>query len=101
MSNNEEENAMRILSPEGTTGERMSALAEAPETLAGRRLIVLDNGKPGATHLMTRIAERLVERAQVDFVGARRKYTAATPCEDVLLEEIVEGADLVITGTAD
>ena len=92
---------MKIASPEGTIGERMTALAESPPTLAGRRLIILDNGKPGAAHLMTRVAERLVERAQVDFVGVRRKYTAATPCEDALLQEIVEGADLVITGTAD
>jgi hypothetical protein len=34
-------------------------------------------------------------------VGARRKRTAATPCEDALLAEIADGADIVLTGTAD
>ena len=92
---------MRILSPEGNVGTRGSVLAETPEVLSARRLAVLDNGKPGAALVMTRIAERLAERAGIDFVGVHRKRTAATPCEDALLDEITEGADLVLTGTAD
>ena len=62
---------------------------------------MLDNGKPGAALVMTCMAERLVERAGVDFVGVHRKRTAATPCADELISEIAEGADLVLTGTAD
>lgn len=92
---------MKILSPEGSVGERGVALAVSPDLLAGQRLAVLDNGKPGAALVMTRIAERLVERAGVEFVGVHRKRTAATPCEDDLIAEIAEGADLVLTGTAD
>jgi hypothetical protein len=92
---------MRILSPEGTVGERRTALADSPAVLAGRRLALLDNGKPGAATLMTRIAERLAGRASVEVVGMHRKRTAATPCEEALIEEIAEGADLVLTGTAD
>ena len=45
---------MRILSPEGNVGTRGIALADAPEVLSGRRLAVLDNGKPGAALIMTR-----------------------------------------------
>ena len=92
---------MRIESPEGRVGRRGVTRAKAPEVLAGRRLAVLDNGKPGAAVLMTRIAERLVERAGVEWGGVHRKRTAATPCEEALLEEIAEGADLALTGTAD
>ena len=92
---------MKILSPEGNVGVRGVVLAEAPMVLAGRRVAVLDNGKPGAAMVLSRIAERLVERAGVDFVGVHRKRTAATPCEDALIDEIAEGADLVLTGTAD
>lgn len=92
---------MRILSPEGNVGVRGVALADAPDRLWGRRLAVLDNGKPGAAFVMTRVAERLAERAGVDFVGVRRKRTAATPCDDELIFEIASGADLVLTGTAD
>jgi hypothetical protein len=92
---------MRILSPEGNVGVRGVTLAGSPKLLSGRRLAVLDNGKPGAAQVMTRIGERLAERAGVDFVGVHRKRTAATPCEDALIDEISEGADLVLTGTAD
>lgn len=93
--------SLRILSPEGSVGDRRVPLAASPEVLAGRRLAILDNGKPGAAHLMQRVAERLVERAGIDFVGVRRKRTAATPCQDDLIEQISEEADLVLTGTAD
>ena len=92
---------MRILSPEGKVGLRAASLAASPEVLSGRRLVALDNGKPGAALLMTRVAERLATRAQLEFVGVTRKGSAATPCEHALIEEIAEGADLVLTGTAD
>lgn len=92
---------MRTLSPEGNVGVRGVNLAEAPEPLSGRRIAVLDNGKPGAAGLLSRIAERLAERAGAEFIGVRRKRTAATPCEDALIDELAESADLVLTGTAD
>ncbi len=91
----------RILSPEGKVGARVVGLAPSPDVLAGRRLAVLDNGKPGAAFVMIGVAERIAERAGVEFVGVHRKRTAATPCEDDLLERIGDGADLVLTGTAD
>ncbi len=92
---------IRVLSPEGNVGVGVVGLAPSPDVLAGRRIAVLDNGKPGAAWLMTRVAEQLVARAGVDFVGVHRKRTAATPCEDDLIDEIAEEADLVLTGTAD
>jgi hypothetical protein len=92
---------MKILSPEGSVGVRGISLAASPDVLAGRRLAVLDNGKPGAALVMTQLAERLAARARVEFVGVHRKGTAATPCEASLIEEIVDAADLVLTGTAD
>ncbi len=92
---------IRVLSPEGNVGVGVVGLAPSPDVLAGRRIAVLDNGKPGAAWLMTRVAEQLVARAGVDFVAVHRKRTAATPCEDDLIDEIAEEADLVLTGTAD
>lgn len=92
---------MKILSPEGSVGVRNISLAASPPVLAGRRLAVLDNGKPGAALLMSQLAERLAERTQITFVGVHRKRTAATPCEESLIEEIAQAADLVLTGTAD
>jgi hypothetical protein len=92
---------IRIHSPEGGVGGPTRALASSPEVLAGCRLLVLDNGKPGAELLLRRVAEGLARRTGASFAGVRRKRTAATPCEDEILGELVQGADLVLTGTAD
>ena len=92
---------VRILSPEGAVGAETTPLARGLDGLAGRRVAVLDNGKPGAALLMGRIAEQLGSRTGAALAGSHRKRTAATPCEDELLDRIATEADWVLTGTAD
>ena len=58
---------IRIQSPEGVPGRPGASLARSPELLAGRRLAVLDNGKPGAALLLGVGLMGLV------FVGRRPK----------------------------
>ncbi len=91
----------RFLSPEGRVGTLPTALAAAPESLAGRRVAVLDNGKPGAETLLGSLAAQLVERAGALNAGVFRKGSAATPCEEDLLGTLRQEADVVLTGTAD
>ena len=93
--------SLRIYSPAGGVGTPSRSLARSPEVLAGRRLAILDNGKPNAALVMQRWADRLVERAGVEFVGVFAKGSAATPCEPDLLAELQARADLVLTGSAD
>ena len=69
--------------------------------LAGRRIVVLDNGKAGADTLLGRMAEGLAARTRGEFKGIRRKGSAATPCEPDLLASLAAEADLILTGTAD
>ncbi len=91
-----------IYSPEGLADEGALATAISPaEPLSGRRIAVLDNGKAGADILLGRMAERLAERIHGEFVGIRRKGSAATPCEPELLATLAGDAALVLTGTAD
>jgi hypothetical protein len=92
---------MRILSPEGAVGRPAVVRAAAPAVLAGRRLVVLDNGKPGAELLLSRVAAQLAARAGMVFLGVRKKRTAATPCEVDLLRALGAEAELALTGTAD
>ena len=97
----EEPIVIRIHSPEGSIGRPPRELARPRDVLAGSRLVVLDNGKPGAELLLRRAAEQLAARTGASFLGVRRKRTAATPCEDELVAELAGTADLVLTGTAD
>jgi hypothetical protein len=90
-----------VHSPEGRVGAAPAVLAASPEVLAGRRILALDNGKPGAALLLEALADRLEARCGARAAGVLRKGSAATPCEDDLLAEIVRRGDLVLTGTAD
>ncbi len=91
-----------IYSPVGLADETAGATSINPtQPLAGRRIAVLDNGKSGADILLGRMAEQLATRARCEYVGIRRKGSAATPCEPDLLETLAGEADLVLTGTAD
>lgn len=92
---------MKVYSPEGAVGQAAQQTAPSPSSLAGLRLAVLDNGKPGARRILERAAERLEQRAKTQSVGVFRKRTAATPCEAAVLDEICEAADLVLTAVAD
>jgi hypothetical protein len=91
---------IRILSPEGGTGPAPARLAPPLGTLSGRRVAVLDNGKPNARLLLTTIAERLVTRGAAEVALVTAKATAATPCEPEILQQLA-AADLVVTGSAD
>ena len=92
---------IRVHAPDGATGEVGVALAAAPRVLDGAKLSILDNGKPGALPMLERAAAVIAERTGATLVSARRKGTAATPCDEGLLVEIAAEADLVLTGTAD
>ena len=94
---------MRIYSPEGEVGTPPISLAPAPPVLAGQRVAVLENGKPNAKLLMTRVAERLSERAGVEvaFVTDKGSGNAATPADQEVIEKLAAEADLVLTGSAD
>jgi hypothetical protein len=90
-----------IYSPEGQSVRQSHSLAPTPAPLAELRIAALDNGKPGADWLLRAFGEELAQRTGASFVGVQRKGSAATPCEDALLERLAAEADLVVTGTAD
>jgi hypothetical protein len=99
--------SVQIYRPDGETGQAPAALAPSPGSLAGLRVAVLDNGKPNAAFVMTRLAQSLAARAgaEVSVVmkqGPRgESANAAIPCDPEIFDRIVAEADVVITGTAD
>jgi hypothetical protein len=91
---------LEILSPEGTVTTAPVAAAPPLQTLAGRSIAVLDNGKPNARLLLTRIAERLAARTSANVSIVTAKATAAEPAEPEILRQL-EAAHVVLTGSAD
>jgi len=96
-----------IYRPDGAIGQARATLAPSPTSLTGLRISVLDNGKPNAMMLMTRIAESLASRTGAQVSVALKKgprgesANAAIPCSPDIFERIVAQSDIVITGTAD
>jgi hypothetical protein len=98
---------MKVYLPDSTPGPEMSTLAASPASLAGKRIAVLDNGKPNAGVVMKRAAETLAARtgAEVSLVTKKGPQglsaNAAIPVAPDIFERLLNEADVVITGAAD
>jgi hypothetical protein len=93
--------------PDSAPGPEAATLAPSPKSLAGLRIAVLDNGKPNADVVMGAAAEALARRTGATVALVTKKgprgasANAAVPCDADVFAEVVEAADLVITGAAD
>lgn len=93
--------------PDSAPGPESVVLAASPASLAGKRIAVLDNGKPNAATVMKRAAETLAARtgAEVSLVTKKGPQglsaNAAIPMAPDIMERLLAEADVVITGAAD
>ena len=90
---------LRALSPCGTASGEIKPLARRPASLRGLRVGILDNSKPNAGALLGRVAELLVERAGAGSIAVWRKPGSSRPA--TVIDKVVAGADVVLTGSAD
>ncbi|HWP35704.1 MAG TPA: hypothetical protein VNM66_08915 [Thermodesulfobacteriota bacterium] len=77
------------------------APAPRPASLAGRRVVLLDNGKANAGRLLELVGERLAARTGAAVVRLVRKGSAYRPATEAELEEAAREADLVVAGIGD
>jgi hypothetical protein len=92
---------MKIMDPLGSSTAGAQRLAPRPATLDGVVVGVLDNQKPNARGLMTRIGAMLVERAGAREVRVFAKVGPSVGAEPALLDEIARQCGLVLTGSGD
>ena len=90
---------MRVLSPLGATPDGVKPLTQRPSRLDGVRIGVLDNSKPNADVLLTRVAELLAARAPGVTVRRWTKPGSSRPA--TMIDEIASSVDVVLTGSAD
>lgn len=69
--------------------------------LAGRRIALLDNGKPGSRHLLQALGEHLARRHAIEVGILASKPSAGRGVEDELAERLRIEADGVVTGIGD
>src|SRR5215831_1847097 len=91
-----------ILSPEGTSNAGNYHLAPRRfTTLDGVRLGLLGNSKLNADAVLLAIGDLLQERYALKSVFVRSKPSFGKPAPDEIVEEMVENADVIVTGVGD
>jgi hypothetical protein len=92
---------IEVLEPTGQI-QKLAALQLNPVApLEGRRLAILDNGKPNFRRLATLVAEKLRHEHSLKDIQHFRKENPAVGASAELLDQVARSADLVLTGSAD
>jgi hypothetical protein len=95
-------NTEAILSPEGSTEETRHQLAPRRfKTLDGVRLGLLGNSKLNSDAVLEQVGELLKERYKLESVFVRSKPTFSKPAPDEMVKEMVQHADVIVTGVGD
>ncbi len=76
-------------------------MAPRPESLNGKTVGLLSNGKRNADKLLDYVSVLIAEHYQIQGVVARDKGNASRPCPDDLLQELLSQCDMVVTATGD
>ena len=91
-----------ILSPEGTSHTRQHRVAPRRyQTLDGVRLGLLGNSKLNADAVLLAVADLLKERYALQSVFMRSKPTFSKPATPEMIDEVIQNADVVLTGVGD
>ncbi|HTV96131.1 MAG TPA: hypothetical protein VME42_09000 [Steroidobacteraceae bacterium] len=92
---------MDVLDPAGQLQKLAPVQCNPVMPLKGRRLAILDNGKPNFQRLAMLVAERLRDACSLADIVHFRKPNPAVGASPQMLSEIARSAHLVLTGSAD
>ncbi|HUZ21119.1 MAG TPA: UGSC family (seleno)protein [Acidimicrobiales bacterium] len=93
----------QIMDPTGrtTSADGAMQLAPRPESLSGRTVGMLDNGKQNAGRFVEELGQVLVERYGIGGLVVRKKPVATVDAPAELLSELAGASDLVVIGVGD
>lgn len=90
-----------ILDPTEQGERREAHAAPRPRALAGLRLGLLANGKPGAAALLEEVGALLRDRYGTTVVRLVDKRDATRPAPPHVLHELLQGCDAALTAVGD
>jgi hypothetical protein len=92
---------MVVLDPTVQPAPVAARMAQRLSSLQGKRIGLLDNGKPHAKELLEHVAQLLEERLRPGQVLRFRKPNASKPAPGELIADITKQVDAVINGVGD
>jgi len=77
------------------------SMAPRPDTLDGKVLGLMDNGKANAGKILDLFAEELTKRCKLAGVVRKRKSDPSKPAPQAMLDELAEKCQIVVAGIGD
>ena len=90
-----------VLDPTTEPEPVKASMALRPDTLDGKVLGILDNGKPNAKRLLDLVGELVTERYNLAGVVKRQKLDATKEAPQEMLDEMAEECNIAIVGVGD
>jgi len=90
-----------IIDPTAASHHESKPMRQTLATLAGKTVGFIDNSKPNFNYLAEDLGALLVSKYGVRATVTRRKRAASVPAGEVVMKELTEQCDLVITGSGD
>jgi len=91
-----------ILSPQGTShAEHHRLTPRRFASLDGVRVGLLGNSKLNADAVLLAIGDLLKQRYAIESVTVRSKPTFSKPAPDDIVDQLIRGSDVIVTGVGD
>ncbi len=95
------EQTIVVLDPTAVGRAQERPLAPRPETLEGKRIGLLWNGKSNADVFLSEVEKLLVHTYHPASTRNWSKHNASATAFESLIEELAQGCDLVVNGIGD
>jgi len=92
---------LRVLDPTIESIPAEAVIAPRPDTLDGKTVGLLANGKRNSVELLDLVGEVLADRYEFKGLVTKNKGNASRPCPPELMQELIDQCDVVITSSGD
>lgn len=90
-----------VLDPTTQPEPMKTSMAIRPDTLDGKILGILDNGKPNAKRILDLVGELIAERCNLAGVVKKQKPDATKAAPQEMLDEMAEECNIAVVGVGD
>jgi len=92
---------IELLDPTAEAAAQTVAYTARPDTLAGKRVALIENTKFNSDKLLLRIGELLKQEYSVAETKLYRKRNASVPAHEEIIADVQRSCDLVVAGIGD
>jgi hypothetical protein len=92
---------IELLDPTAEAAVQTVAYAARPDTLAGKRIALVENTKFNSDRILLKIGELLKQEYGAAEVKLYHKRNASVPAHEEIIEDIRKSCDLVVAGIGD